>query len=227
MLSDFISLIFPTLCAACGKGLNKAEEHICTSCLFSLPQTNYHLHEDNPVARLFWGRAKVERACAYYHFVKEGKVQELIHQFKYKGQKEVGQTVGKHFAHELNAANWLNHIDVIIPVPLHAEKYKKRGYNQSDYFAKGISEVAQKPVSLESLIRTSVSETQTRKSRYSRWKNVETIFNVPEPEAIRGKHILLVDDVVTTGSTLEACVQKLLGVSETRVSIATMAYASL
>ena len=227
MLSDFLSLIFPAVCAACGDSLNKGEEEICTNCLFTLPQTNYHLEQDNPVARLFWGRVDVKQATAYYLFSKEGKVQELIHQLKYKGKKEVGVAVGKQFAYELKNASWISSLDLIVPVPLHAKKLKARGYNQAEFFAAGLGEILQLPLDTSSLIRSSLTDTQTRRSRYLRWKNVESVFSIKQPELLAHKHILLVDDVVTTGSTLEACAQKILAVPGTSVSVATMAYAAL
>lgn len=227
MIHDFISLVFPALCAACGDGLIKGEEDICTRCLFELPKTNYHLNDDNPVARLLWGRVNVIKAASYYQFAKGGKVSEMIHRLKYKGQKNIGITIGKQFAYELMEIGWLNEIDAIIPVPLHKAKLKKRGYNQSEYFALGISAVSDIPVLNNVLLRTTASETQTRRSRYLRWKNVESIFKVDRIEHIKGKSILLVDDVITTGATIEACAQRILEVPATKVSVATMAYATL
>lgn len=227
MLKDSISLVFPMLCAACTNSLYKGEEHICTKCLYELPKTNYHLNPDNPVARLLWGRVDAHKATSYFQFVKGGKVKELIHQFKYKGQKEVGVTVGKHFAHELKETAWLDKIDAIVPVPLHAAKLKKRGYNQSEYFAKGISEVSKIPVINDALVRVTATETQTRRSRYLRWKNVESIFKIKDTQLIKGKSILLVDDVITTGATVEACAQRMLEIEGVKVSVATIAYASL
>lgn len=227
MIRDFISLVFPTLCAACGDGLYKGEDDVCTKCLFDLPKTNYHLNHDNPVARLLWGRVNVLKAASYYRFAKGGKVSDMIHRFKYKGQKNIGITIGKQFAHELKETDWLNGIDAIVPVPLHKAKLKKRGYNQSEYFAIGISAVSDIPVLNNVLLRTAASETQTRRSRYLRWKNVESIFKVDRIEQISGKSILLVDDVITTGATIEACAQRILEIPDTKVSVATMAYATL
>ncbi len=226
MLNDALSLVFPVLCAACSDGIHKGETHICTKCLYELPKANYHVQADNPVARLLWGRVQVNQAAAYYLFTKGGKVQQLIHQFKYKGQKEVGVTVGKQFAHDLLKVDWLKTIDVIIPVPLHATKLKKRGYNQSDYFAMGLSEISGIPMLTNVLARESESATQTRKSRYLRWKNVAQIFKVKDVESIEGKSVLLVDDVVTTGSTLDACAQRILELPGTSVSVATIAHAA-
>ncbi|MBI3501298.1 MAG: ComF family protein [Bacteroidetes bacterium] len=223
MLNDFLSLIFPKVCAACGKSLFKTEESICTYCLYHLPKTNFHLYTDNPVVKLFWGRTTIYSASSLYSFSKGSKVQHLIHQLKYRGKKEIGNTLGKYYGKELKMAPMFSSANVVIPVPLHPKKFKKRGYNQSETFAQGIAESMSAESSGEILIRTYASETQTKKSRFARWKNVEEIFKVIFPEKIRGKHVLLVDDVVTTGATLEACANKILEVPDTKVSIATIA----
>ena len=225
MLSDFIALLFPITCAACGKSLYKNEHSICTYCMYYLPKTNYHLTIDNPVAKIFWGRVPIHSAASYYSFNKGGKVQKLIHQLKYNGQKHVGVTVGKLYGHELKYIDDFNTINTVIPVPLHPKRLKKRGYNQSDSFAEGLAESMNSDVNYKSLIRKDESNSQTKKSRYSRWQNVESIFDIQHPEQIAGKHLLLVDDVITTGATLEACAQTLLQVPDIKLSIVTIAYA--
>ena len=223
MLNDFVSLTFPKVCAACGKSLFKNEESICMYCLYHLPKTNFHLHSDNPVIKLFWGRADIFSASSLYLFTKGSKVQKLIHQLKYRGKKEIGISLGKHYGKELKISPLFSPVNLVIPVPLHPKKLKKRGYNQSETFALGIAESMKTENGSDIIIRASISETQTKKSRFARWKNVEEIFRVIAPEKLQDKHILLVDDVVTTGSTLEACASKILEVSGTKVSVATIA----
>lgn len=225
LLTDFLSLIFPTICAACGKSLHKNEDSICTYCMYYLPKTNFHLDSHNPVAKIFWGRAPIHSATAFYNFTKGGKVQHLIHQLKYKGQKHIGLTIGKLCGHELNYCDDFNTVNTVIPVPLHPKKLRKRGYNQSDSFAEGLAASMNAKVEFNVLSRIIPSASQTRKTRYNRWENVESVFKLNQPDALAGKHILLVDDVVTTGATLEACAHTLLQAPEIKISIATIAYA--
>jgi ComF family protein len=224
MLNDFFNLIFPKICFACNGDLLKQEEVICTSCQFSLPKTNYHLDEDNPLTKIFWGRVGVKNVAAYYYFKKGGRVQNLLHQTKYKGAKQVGERIGELYGFDLQKSNWIETVDYIIPVPLHSKKLKKRGYNQSEYFARGLSKSTNKSLETTILYRKKHSETQTKKSRFNRWENVSEIFDVKNMEKLEGKHILLVDDVITTGATLEASVKVLLKVN-CRVSIVTIASA--
>ena len=226
MLNDFISLFYPQICMACGKSLYKNEYCICTYCIYHLPKTDHLQVEENPFVKLFWGRINIHSAAAYYNFTKGGKIQHLIHQLKYHGQKEIGLTLGKLYGKSLQNAPLFNSVDTIIPIPLHKKKLQKRGYNQSEFFAQGISTVLQVSMDAKNVYRSLESDTQTKKSRFNRWKNVESIFSVKEPSKLQGKHILLVDDVVTTGSTLEACAQVLLQIPKTKVSIVTIAYAS-
>ena len=223
MLRDFLSLIFPRVCEACGKSLFTGESCICSYCMYHLPRTDFHLYDDNPVAKLFWGRTSIFSASSLYAFNKGSKVQHLIHQLKYRGKKEIGISLGKYYGKELKTASSFSSADMIIPVPLHRKKQRKRGYNQSETFAQGLAESMNIDILNDALIRTHLSETQTRKSRFARWKNVEHIFQVIAPEKIQGKHILLVDDVITTGATLEACANKILEIPATKVSIATIA----
>ncbi len=226
MLNDFISLIFPNVCVSCGKSLYKNESCICTYCAYHLPKTNFHLNHDNPVSKIFWGRVSIFSAAAFYGFNKGGKVQHLIHQLKYKGQKDIGYTLGKLYGYELKYCDDFNTVNTVIPVPLHPKKKKKRGYNQSDSFAEGLAESMDAAADLKTLFRAFESETQTKKSRFNRWKNVESIFQLQNSETLKNKHILLVDDVITTGATLEACAHTLLQVPGVKVSIAAIAYAA-
>ncbi len=223
MLNDFLSLVFPKVCYACGKSLFKKEDCICTHCLYHLPQTNFHLYADNPVIKLFWGRTNIHSASSLYSFSKGSKVQHLIHHLKYRGKKEIGTSLGKYYGRELKKSFLFSSAEMVLPVPLHAKKLKKRGYNQSESFARGIAESMKTESPENVLVRTRASETQTRRSRFARWKNVEEVFKITEPEKLRGKHILIVDDVITTGSTLEACAGKILEIPGTKVSVATIA----
>ena len=184
------------------------------------------MDEENPIAKIFWGRVNIHSAGAFYGFNKGGKVQHLIHQLKYKGKKDIGVTVGKWYGYDLRRHPSFNTVNMIIPVPLHSKKEKKRGYNQSRFFAEGLAQSMNVEANFTTLIRALESETQTKKSRLNRWKNVETVFQLLNTTKIEGKHILLVDDVVTTGATLEACAQTLLQVPGVKVSVATIAYAN-
>lgn len=225
LLDDFISLIYPKICAACGNSLFKHEEVLCNFCEFHLPQTNFHMEEENPVAALFYGRTKVESAAAYYHFNKGSKVQRLIHLLKYKGRRDIGIYLGKQYGSFLKTSPFFNSIEVIIPVPLHWKKQRKRGYNQSEQFASGLGISMKIPLDTHTLYRKKATETQTKKSRFKRWENVAEIFALKEPEKLVGKHILLVDDVITTGATLEACLLALNEIPGIRISVATIAAA--
>ncbi len=224
--SDFIQLIYPNLCMSCGSNLYKNETVLCTKCLYRLPRTNFHHDSDNPVSQFFWGRVKVETATSFYHFQKGSKFQKLIHQLKYHGHKEVGFELGKHFGTELKESDLFKDIDLLVPVPLHPKRLKTRGYNQSDWIAFGLSESMNIPVDTNNLYRHIATETQTRKTRIERWQNVESIFRIKKQNAFENKHILLIDDVITTGSTLEACASAILNVGNTKVSVATLAVAT-
>jgi ComF family protein len=177
------------------------------------------------VSKLFWGRIQLQNAVALYQFQKEGSVQKLIRQLKYEGGKSVGIFLGKQLGYALKESSFFINIDYIIPIPLHPKKEKLRGYNQSKYIALGIQEILQIKVNTKALIRTENTDSQTRKKRFSRWENMMNSFALKKPEKLIATHILLVDDVVTTGATLEACAQKLLEIEGVRVSIATIAVA--
>ncbi|HET7818188.1 MAG TPA: ComF family protein, partial [Bacteroidia bacterium] len=176
MFNDFLSLIFPQVCYACGRGLLKKENCICLHCLYNLPKTDFHLKKDNPVTKLFWGRTNVQSAASLYEFNEGGKVQNLIHHLKYKGKKEIGFSLGRYYGHLLKTSSMFSCINVIVPVPLHKKTLKKRGYNQSEYFAKGIGEAMEIEIIDNVLIKTATSSSQTKKSRFNRWRNVQDIF---------------------------------------------------
>jgi ComF family protein len=216
---DFISLLFPRVCYACGNHLLRNENLICTGCYVTIPRTNYHLQADNPVAQLFWGRCLVEKAAAFSFYARGSRIRNLIHKLKYGGVKEIGYELGRIYAVSLKSSGFTEGFDVIIPVPLHPSKKRIRGFNQSEYISAGIADVTGLPVITDSLVRIVLSATQTNRSRYDRWTNVEGIFRVEIPDSIRGKHILLVDDVITTGSTIESCVNELLKVENVKVSV--------
>jgi ComF family protein len=222
---DFFNLFYPPLCATCSNVLLNQESHVCTACLYNMPRTNFHLDTHNPMAQVFWGRVKVENAAAMYYFEKGSKCRKILHQIKYRGKRELARYIGSIYGTELLRSGRYTDIEVILPVPLHHSKFKKRGFNQSAWFAKGLSEILARPLLDGVLIRSLGAETQTGKSRIERWENVKDNFRVTHPEMIENKHALLVDDVVTTGATLEACACALLSNPGVRVSILTLAYA--
>ncbi|MDF2430708.1 MAG: hypothetical protein JWP44_339 [Mucilaginibacter sp.] len=224
-LVDFVSLLFPELCAACRESLVANEHLLCTDCRYNLPLTNFHLQADNIVARQFWGKIPLEGAYALYYFTKGGKIQNLIHQFKYKGSKQIGNLLGAIAGEQLVTNNAFKNVDVIIPVPLHKKRMQQRGYNQSACFAEGLSDKLNIPVEENNLVRTIATETQTHRSRFARFENMQEVFIIINPERLINKHVLLVDDIVTTGSTLEACGTQLLKIEGLKLSIATIAYA--
>ncbi len=224
-LSDFIALIFPELCQACGNSLLRNEELICTACTYDLPFTNFHLHTDNVVAKQLWGRVDVAMVYVLLYFTKGGNVQNIMHSFKYKNMPRIGNKLGSIAGTQLMQSEQAENIDIIIPVPLHPEKLRLRGYNQSAQFAQGLSDRLLKPVEIDNLIRLKHTDTQTKKSRFSRYENMKDVFKVNAPEKLEGKHVLLVDDIITTGSTIEACGIELLKVPGLKLSVAAIAYA--
>ena len=200
------------------------ESHLCDLCLFHLPRTNFEKDLNNPVAQLFWGRVFIELATSFFFYSKGSKYQHILHELKYKGKKEIGFEIGKIFGKEIMNSEFSD-VDLIVPIPLHPSRERKRGYNQAEWIAMGLAEAMGKPLENKSILRITSSSTQTKKGRYDRWTNVEGIFRTRLPEKLVNKHILLVDDVVTTGATLEACATAILSIPETKVSIATLAVA--
>jgi len=225
-LQGLIGLFYPRLCAVCGNALYLNEEVLCLKCYAGLPRTGFHTDVENEVARLFWGRIPVMQATAFIVFNKDSHYSSILHELKYKGQRHIGMEMGRLFGLELRGSPFAE-TDLIHPVPLHPGKLQKRGYNQSELIAKGLSSVLQVPVMTGLVIRTLETGTQTRKSRYERWENVRGTFQVARPELLLNKHVLLVDDVITTGATIEACAESLLSISGVSVSIASLAFTRL
>ncbi len=222
---DFIALIFPQLCQACGNTLVTNEHVICIACYYDLPYTNFHQQPDNVVARQFWGRLPLSSVYVLLYFYKGGKVQTMMHQFKYRNSPHIGNKLGEIAGNKLAGNVVYRDVDLIVPVPLHPRKFKQRGYNQSQQFAEGLSARLNIPVNTANLIRLKHTDTQTKKARFSRYENMQEVFSVRDAGQFEGKHVLLVDDIITTGSTVEACGLELLKIPGVKVSVAAIAYA--
>jgi len=224
LASDFISVVFPDCCNACGDELFHGENQICINCLFDLPFTDFQYCPDNAVAKLFWGRIHCDQAMAMLYFRKANRVQKLIHQIKYRAKTDLGFTLGTMLGERLSQSPGYANAELVIPVPLHKKKERARGYNQCKCIADGIAYSLQIPVQTGALVRQVATSSQTRKNRYSRFESMKSVFTLAEPEALYGKHIILVDDVITTGATLEACGQVLLDSGISKLSIVALAY---
>lgn len=220
------NLFFPRLCTGCGNDLFGEDEVLCLECIDKLPTTNFHLHSNNPVEKIFWGRIPLVSASSYLYFTKDSLLQHLLHAFKYSGAKEIGLYFGRCMGKSFLRSNRFNHIDALIPLPLHPRKERKRGYNQATVLCEGIAEIMEIPILKDAILRPTATQTQTHKNRIRRWENIEGKFLLSDSNAVSNKHILLIDDVVTTGATLESCAQELLYAEGLRLSIATLAYTS-
>lgn len=194
-------------------------------CRRDLPQTYFWDYDVNPVEKLFWGKVSVHAACSFLHFEQEGVVQQLMHRLKYEGYTGIGTELGKMFGSILKEKGWFTDVDVVIPVPLHVSKEARRGYNQSSFIAEGLGEALGVLVRSSALNRVVPSESQTRKSRFDRTENVQSVFKVNQPRNLKGRKVLLVDDVVTTGATLESAGAILTSVGVEKLYIATLAVA--
>ena len=226
ILSPLKHLFYPHVCTGCGSDFVEDDNLLCLQCINDLPHTNFEMHANNPVEKIFWGRLPLTAAMSEFYFTKGTLIQTLIHQFKYKSNIDVGLYLGAIMGRSLLNSNRFTTIDALIPLPLNAEKEFKRGYNQATILCNGMAEVMGVPVIKNNVVRNRFTETQTKKHRAERWKNVESSFGTNDSAALRNKHILLVDDVVTTGATLEACGTEILKIEGTKLSIATLAYAS-
>ncbi|WP_245747653.1 ComF family protein [Parapedobacter koreensis] len=222
---DFIALFFPQTCVGCDAPLVRGEDLICTTCWYHMPYTHGHKDARNVSARQLWGRAQLEAVASYMYFLDASRVQQLLHQLKYRNRPEIGVLMGTKYGEILSATAPFNQIDIIVPIPLHPVKLRKRGYNQSVFFAQGLSSSMQRPVVAHCVARHRATESQTQKNRYERYENMLGTFMVSDPGIVTGKHILLADDVLTTGATIEACATVLLDAGAAKVSAVTIAKA--
>lgn len=223
-LIDFLHLFYPRYCLGCSDSLVKGEEIICTRCMLQMPQTDYHLEKENPLRIRLEGRIKIGYGMALFKFSKDGSVQHLMHQFKYNHHPEIGIMLGKLYGCKMKEIDLSDPFDLIIPVPLHPSRKRKRGYNQSEKFGEGLSVILEIPCT-EALVRNAKTLTQTRKTKLNRWQNVSNVFSLRQGIDVSNKHVLLVDDVITTGATLEACAVVLEKCGCRLVSIACLAEA--
>lgn len=224
--NNLAQLFFPHLCAGCGSDIIDNKQTLCLYCIDQLPVTNFHMHANNPVEKIFWGRIPVVAAASYLYFTKGSILQQLLHQLKYKGNKEVGYFLGRQMGTAFIQSNRFSQIDALIALPLYPSKERKRGYNQAAVLCEGFSAVTRIPFLNNMVVRTVSTETQTHKNRIERWQNMETRFELKSASALCNKRLLLIDDVVTTGATLEACGHELLKAGGAQLNIATLAYTS-
>jgi ComF family protein len=227
IMKGMAHLVYPRLCMGCNKPLLEEEEILCLNCnVYHIPRTAYHHIADNETLMRFTGRVPVQKATSFAYFANEGLLQHLLHELKYKDRKDIGVYLGKQLGYDLLQTLWAQGIDAIVPVPLHPDKEKQRGYNQSVLIGEGMSRVLDIPVLAYGLKRTRNTESQTQKTREERIENMNEAFEVGDRAALRDKHILLIDDVLTTGATLESCAIAMLEVENLTISVATIGVAS-
>jgi ComF family protein len=225
MFKTLVNLFFPKVCYACLNILNDNETTICINCRHDLPITNFHFDGNDTVKKVLYGRANIENGTALFRFEKKGLVQQLIHGLKYKGYENIGFALGNWLGGELKTLDDYQNIDVVIPVPLHKNKLKKRGFNQVTKFGQQIALALNASYADDVLVKVSNTKSQVTKKRFARWNNNEELFAIKNIESIENKHILLVDDIITTGATLEACITVLNHAKNIKISVATMAIA--
>lgn len=225
MIKNLINIFFPQVCYACNNFLSDNEKYVCTSCRHELPVTNYHFDNKEAVKKVLYGRVKIEHATALLRFEKKGIVQQLLHKLKYKGYEDIGLFLGEWLGTALKETGDYNDIDIVIPVPLHKRKLRKRGYNQVEKFAKSIAETLEVTYSDQALQKSTSTATQVFKKRIARWIDKDEVFTLVDASLIENKHILLCDDIITTGATIEACANELLKAPNVKISVVTMAIA--
>ena len=217
-------LFFPDICPVCGQPMGESRAPMCTRCIYDFPQTGFAAKPDNPVVELFWGQIPVVQACSFFWYIHESGYRRMIHAIKYGGRWNLGGRLGEWFGAEMERGGLYGGVDVVIPIPLHAFRRLRRGYNQSEYIAEGMARMLCRPVDTTSVVRAKHNKSQTTRPRNERWENVEGIFAVRNPSALEGKHILLVDDVLTTGATIISCAEAIMASAPgCRISVATLA----
>lgn len=222
---SFISIFFPQACLGCQKSLLEQEQFICMHCEYALPQTQFHLDNENKAMQSLAGRVPAVAVASYFYFESGSIAQQIMHAIKYQGRQKAAHYLGKKYGEELNKHSVFQDVTIIIPVPLHPKKKRQRGYNQSEYFGNGLSDSLGIDMQTSFLIRTKEGESQTKKNRYERYENTKTLFQVQNGEKLVNQHVLLVDDVLTTGATIEACANALLAIEGVKISVLTLAYA--
>ncbi len=223
-LHDFSHLFFPHNCLGCSNDILQNDALLCVKCFEQLPETGFIQQPGNPVEKIFYGRIQMEHAGSVFYFTKGSLIQRMLIELKYRHSKEAGLYLGKLLGMELAASGRFDAVDAIIPLPLNPKKEKKRGYNQAMIIAEGINKEWKKPILKNAVVRKLFTDTQTKKGRVERLQNMEDVFIVKDAPALENKHLLLVDDVVTTGASLEACAAPILKIPGTKISIATVAY---
>lgn len=225
-LSDISDLFFPRACMLCGNSLLREEKYCCTSCMMSLPRTNLHLVKNSDLEKNFWGKINIQRATSFLYYSKGGEVRKILYELKYHGNKYLGKYFGKIIANELLLSGFFDGIDFLVPVPLHKKRLQKRGYNQSEWLCMGISEITSIPICSDIFKRSTQTDSQTHKNLYERWCNVENVFYSDDISSLNNKHILIVDDMLTTGATIVSCCDSLNKNQSIQISVLTLAIAT-
>lgn len=223
--SRFLDFISPRLCVVCGERLAPTERGVCSVCVLHLPRTTFQFTpEDNPMARLFWGLAPIERASALFYYEPHSEMAQIIYSMKYDNLPDIGEDMGRLMAREMQLARFFDGIDMLMPVPLSRKRQRQRGYNQSERLARGISDITRLPVVVNVLCRKHFRQSQTSLSRQDRQQNVSNMFYLRHDKQLEGKHVLLIDDICTTGATLTACANVLKTIPKIRISILTCGF---
>ena len=218
MISDLVSLIFPKTCIHCNQSLVSSENVLCTTCKIDLPRTNDHQNPENDLIKKFAFEPKVIHASSFLYFSQGGIVQKLLHQLKYQNRKDIGTQIGEWYSEFIDYQ-----VDMIVPVPLHRSKLKKRGYNQSEYFANGLSKKLGIEVDAKSVVRTIATTTQTKKSKVRRWTDLESVYAVKDPDSLSDKSVMVVDDVITTGATIGMLCASLINAGVANIYVSSIA----
>lgn len=226
VINDINSILVPIVCFGCNAHLNRGEQHLCTVCRNSMPLTDYTFNEENTLDRIFYGRIHIKKASSFLFFTENGIVQQLVHHLKYKNQEQIGVLLGDWYGQKLKENGYLNAIDLVIPVPLHKKKLKKRGYNQVALFAQQIAVHIGAEYTDNVLIKTANTKTQTTKTRVGRWQDNKALYQLTDASLLKNKKVLLLDDVITTGATMEICIKALQEAQGITIYIASMAVVS-